>query len=128
MRPCGVRVRLRWCWRCQRVLPMLDEDEFWRISALIRAGFAAARSRPREGGLATVFTEALREYERITGFAETNGNALSHHRIALYGPDCAACGRPLRTKAARHCASCGAVRREAGGGGEKRDAEDPPGR
>lgn len=49
---------------------------------------------------------ALAAYERITGFKETNPNALFHHRLSMYGPPCRACGKPLRTPQARFCAMC----------------------
>lgn len=53
----------------------------------------------------------LTRYHELTGFAETNSNAVWHHVIALYGPPCAHCGKPLRTPRARLCAACGAQRR-----------------
>lgn len=46
-------------------------------------------------------------YTKLTGFEETNANAVWHHRISLYGPPCEACGKPLRTPQARFCAECG---------------------
>lgn len=54
--------------------------------------------------------EALAVYERLTGFKESNVNALSHHRLNIYGPPCHVCGKPLRTPQARYCAMCGAER------------------
>lgn len=50
---------------------------------------------------------ALQVYEEITGFHETNKNALWHHRLSVYGPPCLHCGKPLRTTRAKHCAACG---------------------
>jgi hypothetical protein len=52
----------------------------------------------------------LAVYEGLTGFRETNPAALMHHRLMLYGPPCATCGKPLRTQAASFCAGCGANR------------------
>ncbi len=46
-------------------------------------------------------------YEHITGFKETNLNAIHHHRLSLYGSPCQVCGKPLRTPLARYCANCG---------------------
>lgn len=54
---------------------------------------------------------ALAAYERITGFKETNPNALFHHRLSMYGPPCLTCGKPLRTPHAKFCAECSSMRR-----------------
>lgn len=54
--------------------------------------------------------EALDSYERLTGFRETNANALWHHQLSLYGPPCANCGKPLRTPRASYCPACGTQR------------------
>jgi len=51
---------------------------------------------------------ALDVFERLTGFKETNPNALWHHRLSIYGPPCHVCGKPLRTPQARYCAMCSA--------------------
>jgi hypothetical protein len=56
---------------------------------------------------------ALALYESMTGFRETNPDALYHHRLSIYGPPCHACGTPLRTPQAKHCAMCGAERPDA---------------
>lgn len=58
------------------------------------------------GSLQTRFKSMLAEYERITGFRETNLNAVFHHRLSVYGPPCRHCGKPLRTPQARFCGSC----------------------
>jgi hypothetical protein len=50
---------------------------------------------------------ALEKYFNLTGFRETNVNALWHHRLDNFGPPCRKCGRLLRTKRARFCAECG---------------------
>ena len=55
-------------------------------------------------------SEALRLYQDMTGFPETNPDALWHHRLSLYGPPCKACGKPLRTPQATLCAACGSER------------------
>jgi len=78
---------------------MLDDEEFGRAMALRGTGIGDLRERQ--------FGPVLREYERITGFHETNINALYHHVVSLYGPPCSKCGKPLRTPRARFCAACG---------------------
>lgn len=69
-----------------------------------RTGASLAQARSVAFGQA-----ALALYAQMTGFEETNLDALHHHRRSLYGPDCAACGKPLRTPQASFCAACGAV-------------------
>jgi len=39
----------------------------------------------------------LRRYFELTGFEETNPNAVWHHVASQYGPPCSSCGKPLRT-------------------------------
>jgi hypothetical protein len=50
----------------------------------------------------------LRRHRELTGFAETNPNAVWHHVVGMYGAPCSSCGKPLRTPRARMCAACGA--------------------
>jgi hypothetical protein len=88
-----------WCWRCKVEIPMLDDDEFNRVMSL--------RGTGTDGDMwERKFGTVLREYERITGFHETNINAVWHHKLSLYGPPCRNCGRPLRSPQARICGAC----------------------
>jgi len=91
-------MKMLWCWRCKRDVPMLDDEEFKRAISLRGTG---------EGDLwQGEFGPVLQEYERITGFHESNVNAFYHHKISLYGPPCRNCGKPLRTPRAKLCGSC----------------------
>jgi hypothetical protein len=98
-------------------LPMLDEQEWAEVGPLLANTFQTIKEhRARTGAsLAEVLRpefgrDALQRYFEITGFRETNVNALWHHRLSKFGPPCHACGKPLRTAVARHCAECGAMR------------------
>jgi hypothetical protein len=117
-------MRVLWCWRCQADIPMLEEAEWQEVMAAHRAAgerleaATASRRVTYESGMsigriskaehAARFAPMLAAYERLTGFRETNPNAVWHHRVSLYGPPCGECGRPLRTPKARFCAACGA--------------------
>ena len=106
-----------YCWRCDMVIPMLDDDEWRVVEPLLRNSMSDlkqyrqehqvpfAEARDKALGLA-----ALTKYRELTGFNETNINALWHHHASLYGPPCVACGKPLRTPQATLCAACGKVR------------------
>ncbi|SEF46166.1 hypothetical protein SAMN05421819_0091 [Bryocella elongata] len=102
-----------WCWRCRRDMPMLDEEEYAEIASLHRVGMNSVKQlrRDRDIPLDAVpiterFSAMLQRYEDITGFRETNPNAVLHHRLSLYGPPCHHCGKPLRTPKAKLCGSC----------------------
>jgi hypothetical protein len=106
-------MKMLWCWRCRAEMPMLDEDEFASVDALYREcmfasrEFRQAHKPPSESGsIGERFASVRRRYEEITGMKDCHENAILHHRLALYGPPCGACGRPLRTPRARVCGSC----------------------
>lgn len=58
-------------------------------------------------GMALRQRPMLEMYRLLTGFEETNPNAVQHHIVELYGPPCPQCHKPLRTSRARFCAACG---------------------
>ena len=72
-------------------VPMLEEHE---------ADYVLGGGRNQE--------QVLRRYLEVTGFEETNANAVWHHVAGQYGAPCSSCGNPLRTPRARMCAACGA--------------------
>jgi hypothetical protein len=109
--------KLLYCWRCKMDVPMLDEVEWEQVLPnLTGAVDEIKRYRDAQGvTLAKAKDQvygkgALDKYYQITGFRETNVNAIWHHRISNFGPPCAMCGRSLRTPRAKFCAECGGQR------------------
>ena len=93
-----------WCWRCQMEVPMLDEEEYAIAAKLYSQGFEKIESgKSREER----FKPMLDYYNNLTGFEETEPNAIMHHRIEQYGPPCENCSKPYRTALASFCAACG---------------------
>lgn len=83
---------------------MLEPREFETVRRLYAAAFDSPGDRDAR------FDAVRAEYLRLTGFAESNHNAIMHHAVELYGPACCSCDKPLRTPAARQCAACGVTR------------------
>ena len=114
-------MRIRYCWRCDRHMPMLSASELRLCEEARRDGATVVQREARARGVrdfagvgelnrVTEFRRMrpfLDMYKLLTGFEETNPNAIWHHLDDLYGPDCPACGKPLRTPKARYCAACG---------------------
>lgn len=94
-------MKILWCWRCKMDVPMLDDDEFESAKELYSQGFKKVEDR---------FQPLLDYYNKLTGFAETNPNAIMHHQISQYGAACENCGKPYRTPEASFCAACGSKR------------------
>jgi hypothetical protein len=100
-------MKILWCWRCKMEIPMLDEEEYLIAHKLYLESFNRRKSgMTREEG----FKPLLDYYKDITGFEETEPNAVMHHRIVQYGPPCEKCGKPYRTPKASFCAACGSKR------------------
>jgi hypothetical protein len=98
-------------------LPMLTEEEWQEVGPYLTNAIEHVKAYRQEHGCSlseameqSFGQQALANYERLTGFKETNPNALYHHRISVYGPPCSHCGKPLRTPQARVCAMCSTPR------------------
>ena len=89
--------KLMYCWRCQMEIPMLTNEEFDEFKAVFTRPFPEDKREQL----------ALDFYHQLTGFYETNINAITHHIASQYGPPCRKCNKPLRTPRAQICAACG---------------------
>ena len=81
---------------------MLDDNEFAKAKELYSQGFKNVKPDR--------FQPLLDYYNKLTGFEETEPNAIMHHQISQYGPACEKCGKPYRTSQASFCAACGSKR------------------
>lgn len=104
-----------YCWRCKMIVPMLTDDEWEEIRPLLLSDMTHIMAEHREPGVGLKEAIAKREngacqrYFEITGFPESNANAIWHHTLSTYGPECGRCGHLLRTPHASFCANCGAT-------------------
>ena len=83
-------------------VPMLNKEEFAIAYELYSKGFKALKKDRQE-----CFKELLDYYNDLTGFGETEPNAIMHHSLEQIGPDCENCGKPYRTPKAKICGACG---------------------
>ena len=107
-------MKMLYCWRCKMDVPMLDEEEFAIVAQLYTESLHATKAYRQTYSLSLentpiheLFRPVRDAYARLTGWSETNENAVMHHRISMYGSACEECGKPLRTPHASFCAACG---------------------
>jgi hypothetical protein len=112
-----------YCWRCRTEIPMLDEHEWEEIVPHLTRGLEQIKLHRAARGVSLTEAKdvvygngALERYFQLTGFRETNVNALWHHRLSLFGLPCSVCGKPIRTPRATMCAECGARTSESESG------------
>jgi len=98
-------MEIKYCWRCKMEVPMLDTKEFDIASELYAKGFKILKADRQEK-----FKDLLDYYNNLTGFGETEPNAIMHHALEQIGPNCENCGKPYRTPKAKLCAACGNMR------------------
>jgi DNA-directed RNA polymerase subunit RPC12/RpoP len=103
------------CWRCDRKMPFLEEQEWQQVSPLLEGAIRAIKDYRAEHkcDLATAKAnckpEATRKFEEITGMPNIHFEAIYHHRLSDWGMECPKCGHLLRTPKAKFCANCGWV-------------------
>lgn len=95
---------------------MLEEAEWERMAPALSDQITMIKRIRQEHGCDVGTAKrmageaACNLYSEMTGYRETNLNAIWHHRLALYGPECPQCGHLIRTPKARFCANCGLKR------------------
>lgn len=99
-----------YCWRCERELPFLDEDEW----AEMLPSLNDARGHFMDKYEDKLWQErekrqqiAVSKFEELTGEPNMTFNAIEHHLLSEWGGECKECHELLRTSRAKFCASCG---------------------
>jgi hypothetical protein len=110
-------MKMMWCWRCRQAMPMLETDEAALVRQAHLGGMPVVEAEARRQGRVLIPMQLdgaaryrqpmLEMYRLLTGFIETNPNAVLHHEVDQYGSPCPQCHKPLRTAEARFCAACG---------------------
>ena len=73
---------------------MLTDEEWEEIYPLIRfdieriKNYRASTGTSVKEAISAIHGQALDRYFEMTGFLETNINALEHHQISQYGDEC----------------------------------------
>lgn len=93
---------------------MLDEAEFELIHQVYWNCIRAVKNDRIENHLPLSKVDFWKHYRPVreayssmTGAPEMHHDAIMYHRLALYGPPCENCGKPLRTPKAKMCVACG---------------------
>ena len=101
-------------------MPMLEEHEWERIEHFQYGHVKKAAKYAREHKCSipeaqkSVGKEAIDIFKEMTGIDIGNFNAIWHHRLSDYGPECDNCGHLYRTPKAKLCANCGNKRLQNG--------------
>jgi hypothetical protein len=95
---------------------MLEEQEWEQLAPLLTRRVKRIKEISSQKSCDLMTAKQLSEQEisdlhfTMTGYRETNINALWHHRLALFGPECTYCGHLFRTPKSRVCDDCGLKR------------------
>ena len=92
---------------------MLEENEWSELEPLLKDQLKSVKQYREEHdvdletALENIYKPATEKYFELTGYKETNHNAIWHHRLSDYGKECSNCGHLYRTSRASYCANCG---------------------
>ena len=102
-----------YCWKCDREMPFLDEQEWQQIEPLIplakqelinyRKNNHCDLKTAREN----CHPQVTQVFEVITGLSGIHFDIIKHHRLSEWGEECPKCKHLLRTSKASFCANCG---------------------
>ncbi|MGX5172436.1 hypothetical protein ACUR5C_07920 [Aliikangiella sp. IMCC44653] len=102
------------CWRCDRIMPFLEETEWNEVSPLLGDAMQAIKDYREkhqcdlETARVNCKPEAMEKFEELTGMPGVHFETIYHHRLSEWGIECNQCNELLRTPRAKMCVNCGA--------------------
>jgi hypothetical protein len=101
------------CWRCDKVMPFLNEREWKQISPLLESATKTIKDHRHKHvhdlhmAHEHCMAVARARFEELTGMAGVSFWTILHHRLRDWGKACPSCGHLLRTPETGFCAHCG---------------------
>ncbi len=93
-----------YCWKCDQVVSMLNEEEWQEIEPLLNLGFRSVKQYRGDASaqlsdvpLDECYSAALKVYHSFPDVVPVKPDSLRHHRRSLFGAVCQSCRKPLRT-------------------------------
>lgn len=111
-------MNIEYCWRVDKDLPMLSEDEWDILSPLLTNTIVKIKAYRAEHGCdittarANCSPEAVAKFEELTGYKNMGYDVMFYLRRSSYGPKCTKCSKLFRTPNAKYCAACGQMLEE----------------
>lgn len=104
-----------WCWRCNRWVHGLSNDDHDVIYALYRECTIEIKQReyPAESKQQMIqqgYTRLFKAFEALTGDSGIAPEEIIKHKASKFGPPCIRCSKNLRTPIANKCFECGQVK------------------
>lgn len=106
-----------YCWHCDTIVPMLDEDEYARLWPALEAAYQEIHDNwrrklesPDAVPRGDCNDAALAMYRQLSGRAARDVSEIGHHLLANMGLPCRDCGKPMRRRSDERCAACGGPR------------------
>jgi hypothetical protein len=106
-------MKIEYCWRVDKELPMLNEEEWEKLSPFLSDAVKKIKAYRAEHGCdiptarSNCSPEAVEKFEELTGYRNVDYDVIFYLRRSSYGPKCKSCGKLFRTPEARFCAACG---------------------
>lgn len=106
-------MNIEYCWRVDKELPMLNEEEWQKLSPLLTNTIKKIKAYRAQHGCdiptarANCSPDAVEMFEKLTGYKNMGCDVMLYLRRSSYGPKCKKCSKLFRTPKAKLCVTCG---------------------